>query len=289
MERAPVWHGLAAGACATAASRLVTYPPDTVKARLQVQSTEHGPLYRSTSHAFMQIYRAEGFRGFYRGFGSILLTVIPANTCYFGGYELGRAVTPRDWGVLSDVTTAAIAQSLAGLVYCPIDVVKQRVQTAAIVPGSRPLSVPRAALALWRDQGLRGFFRGFWTMNALWLPYNMLYIPAYEACKRQWYYALLEREKKEADRSKGAFSTPLPRASSASSVARSPPVVTVEVDRPMELVLPAYSFPTCSALCAAFAAAVTHPVDVVKTRQQVLHDGRGRARPALSVARDLLR
>lgn len=32
-----------------------------------------------------------------------------------------------------------------------------------------------------------GFFRGYAAMNALWLPWNLLYIPLYEAAKRRVY------------------------------------------------------------------------------------------------------
>lgn len=39
--QAPIWHGLLAGAAASVTSRLLTYPADTVKARLQVQGA-HG-------------------------------------------------------------------------------------------------------------------------------------------------------------------------------------------------------------------------------------------------------
>jgi hypothetical protein len=65
-------------------------PPDTVKARLQVQGRQRGhngrhilPEYTGTVDAFVKIARKEGFVGFYRGFGAIVLTVIPANMCYF--------------------------------------------------------------------------------------------------------------------------------------------------------------------------------------------------------------
>jgi hypothetical protein len=48
--------------------------------------------------------------GFYRGFGGILLTVIPANMCYFSGYELGKRVAPEGGGLAADLTAALVAQ-----------------------------------------------------------------------------------------------------------------------------------------------------------------------------------
>lgn len=105
------------------------------------------------------MFRTEGMPGFYRGFGSIMLTVIPANMCYFSGYEIGKRVTPPNMGLASDVTTAAIAQGIAGLVYCPIDIVKQTVQTASLMgrPGDTGhVSVLDAARSIWTHSGLRG-------------------------------------------------------------------------------------------------------------------------------------
>ena len=68
---------------------------------------------------------------------SIMPTAIPANMCYFGGYELGKRLTPRNLGVLSDMMTASMANSIAGVIYCPIDIVKQRVQVGAGAGGVR--------------------------------------------------------------------------------------------------------------------------------------------------------
>ncbi len=142
-----------------------------------------------------QIARAEGLPGFYRGFGAILLTVIPANMCYFSGYEAGKRLTPRNWGVASDLMTATIAQTVAGIAFCPIDIVKQRVQTAAVMAGPAVSLTPLlAARQVWAHQGLRGFYKGYWTMNALWYPWNAIYLTMYEAAKRRVYHWQLERD-----------------------------------------------------------------------------------------------
>ncbi|KAK2078861.1 hypothetical protein QBZ16_003701 [Prototheca wickerhamii] len=222
-----------------------------------------------------QMFRTEGMPGFYRGFGSIMLTVIPANMCYFSGYEIGKRVTPPNMGLASDVTTAAIAQGIAGLVYCPIDIVKQTVQTASLMgrPGETGhVSVLDAARSIWTHNGLRGFFRGFVTMNALWMPWNLIYIPSYEACKRSWYYHYLDLHHEKV----------------AVSVSRGN--IVSEADPPMQKLLPLWAFPLCSSVCAATAAICTHPIDVIKTRLQVLSvTDPGKRYKAFPVAGYLLR
>ncbi len=72
--------------------------------------------------------------------------------------------------------------------------------------------------------------RGYWVTNAVWIPWNALYIAGYERCKV------------------------------AASEGLQQPVST----------LPAWAVAGCSGSAAAAAAAVTHPFDVVKTRIQVL-------------------
>ena len=51
--------------------------------------------------------------------------------------------------------------------------------------------------------------------------------------------------------------------------------VHVHADPPMLQVLPLWTYPVCSALCSATASVLTHPIDVVKTRLQVLSNRAG--------------
>lgn len=88
-------------------------------------------------------------------------------------------------------------------------------------------------------------------MNALWMPWNLIYIPSYEACKRSWYYYYLDLHHEKV----------------AISVSRGN--IVSEADPPMQKLLPLWAFPLCSSVCAAAAAICTHPIDVIKTRLQV--------------------
>ncbi|KAL6785383.1 hypothetical protein ACKKBF_B00040 [Auxenochlorella protothecoides x Auxenochlorella symbiontica] len=110
-----------------------------------------------------------------------------------------------------------------------------------------------------------GFFRGYLTMNALWMPWNLIYIPAYEACKRRWYYHALEKQRTAAS-SGGALRAPAADAPAGDCQ----PGIAAETDPPLQQLLPIWAFPLCSSVCAATAAICTHPIDVVKTRLQVL-------------------
>ena len=165
--------------------------------------------------------------------------------------------------------TATIAQTVAGIVFCPIDIVKQRVQTASVMGAAAGggavdaaalrITPSQAAREVWTHQGLKGFFRGYWTMNALWMPWNLIYLSTYEAAKRRIYRWQLAKLRAERG-SGGTYNSTNGNNSNVSVVG----------DLPMSQVLPVWAFPVCSSSCAALAAVATHPLDVVKTRLQVL-------------------
>lgn len=76
----------------------------------------------------VQVAAAEGAAGFYRGFGAILAGVVPASAAYFGGYESGKLLVPAGAGVAGDMAVGVWAQLVAGVVFTPIDIVKERLQ-----------------------------------------------------------------------------------------------------------------------------------------------------------------
>lgn len=91
-------------------------------------------------------------------------------------------------------------------------------------------------------------------MNALWMPWNLVYLSLYESSKRRIYRYKLDQLRKDG----------------VGAGVASAGDVTVLSDPPMHEVLPAWAYPVSSSHCAAIAAIVTHPIDVVKTRLQVL-------------------
>ena len=69
-------------------------PIDVVKERMQVQqkiiltaSTETTVHYRNTAHAFQTIWRNEGIRGVYKGYGASLWSYGPFSALFFLFYE----------------------------------------------------------------------------------------------------------------------------------------------------------------------------------------------------------
>lgn len=82
------------------------------------------------------------------------------------------------------------AQAVANVVFTPVDVVKERMQTQRLAleagaAGAREFRHAGEALAaVVRSEGLfRGLFKGYGATLAVWGPWNMLYFAMYEAAK----------------------------------------------------------------------------------------------------------
>lgn len=79
-----------AGMMAETLSCLFWVPIDVIKERLQVQNNNTSIKnngYKNTSHAIRSIWKGEGIRGIYKGYGATLLSFGPFSALYFLFYE----------------------------------------------------------------------------------------------------------------------------------------------------------------------------------------------------------
>jgi solute carrier family 25 citrate transporter 1 len=223
----------ARGALAGVSSRFVTHPLDTLKARAQVRGAT------TSSNAMMGVRSTSGIGSFgrlYAGFGAVAAFAPVASGAYFVGYESGRARLGE--GALASAATGMWAQALAGVVYTPMDVIKERLQTQDVLGARQRVATYRnwmdAARVIAREEGARGLFRGYWAQNFVWCPWSATYFVLYE-------------------RSRGAFAAVSGDSDDDEAAAVSP---------------------TASSACATFAASaattLTHPLDLAKTRLQTM-------------------
>lgn len=88
------WVNGVSGALAGLLAKLITYPLDTVKKRLQTTRMDRpnylgrATYYSSFGNCFGTMLRDEGWRGFYRGFTPSLIKVVPSTSISFVLYEL---------------------------------------------------------------------------------------------------------------------------------------------------------------------------------------------------------
>lgn len=77
------------GACSGILATCVTFPMDTVRRRMQIQSL-HDLEHKSAQQHFVSVVRNEGFQGIYRGITPELLKVVPMVGTMFLVYEFTK-------------------------------------------------------------------------------------------------------------------------------------------------------------------------------------------------------
>jgi hypothetical protein len=129
-----------AGVIADIAASPLYVPSEVLKTRLQLQGRHNNPYfqsgynYRSTLHALRSIYKYEGIGALFYGYKATLYRDVPFSALQFAFYEqeqkLAKAwVGSRDIGLGLEILTGASAGCMAGIITCPLDVVKTRIQT----------------------------------------------------------------------------------------------------------------------------------------------------------------
>ncbi|KAL8935823.1 MAG: hypothetical protein Q9216_005239 [Gyalolechia sp. 2 TL-2023] len=131
---------LASGFIADLAASVVYVPSEVLKTRLQLQGRYNNPFfssgynYRSTLHATRTIIKEEGFAALFYGYKATLFRDLPFSALQFAFYEQEQKwakeyVGGKDIGLGLEILTATTAGGLAGVMTCPLDVVKTRIQT----------------------------------------------------------------------------------------------------------------------------------------------------------------
>lgn len=256
---------MVAGALAGMTEHLAMFPMDTVKTRMQ--SYAHAGDGRvSLGRTITDLARA---RLLYRGVGAVALSAGPAHALYFGVLEavksglspledalyasssssaavvssVGSVVTGvgtggddgaggSAWDVsyhpLSSAMAGAVATVASDAIMTPLDVVKQRMQLS-VTDGSVAACVAR----VHAEHGVGAFFAGFRTTLLMNVPLLAVHNTVYDAASALLRGVDFARGSRTAD---GRFSA------ACSAVA--------------------------GGVAGAAAAAVTTPLDVVKTRLQ---------------------
>ncbi len=199
---APTDFFLASGA-AGAAVQVLTNPVWVLKTRMLSSDRGAAGAYPSMWAGAVHVYRSEGFRGFYRGLGISLIGVShgavqfavydPAKRLYFSRRRRGAGVDEDEaWHMTTEATVviSTLAKVAAGAVTYPYQVVRSRLQNydADVRFGRGIVGVSRR---LWREEGLRGFYRGLVpgvvrVMPATWVTFLVyenvkFYLPRWAA------------------------------------------------------------------------------------------------------------
>ncbi|KPM44748.1 hypothetical protein AK830_g1799 [Neonectria ditissima] len=185
-------HGIA-GIMAGCTVSFIAAPVEHVKARLQIQyaANKADRLYAGPIDCLRKIYAHHGVRGVYHGLSATLL-FRGFFFCWWGSYDLLSRYFRRN----TDLSAPAVnfwAGGLSAQVFWltsyPSDVVKQRIMTDPLGGGLNDgvRKFPRwkdAVAAVYRENGLKGYWRGFVPCFLRAFPANAMALVAFEGVMR---------------------------------------------------------------------------------------------------------
>ncbi|KAG0622558.1 hypothetical protein M758_3G106800 [Ceratodon purpureus] len=224
-----------AGSIAGGLADGLMYPMMTVKSRIQVQgsgssgSTGALYMYGGPLHAIRDIATKEGLRTFYKGSATILVGV-SSTALYMTTYQtIKRHLPGGEDSPVVQFGGGMFATSVSSIVAVPVEVIRQRQMVQSACAGAYMGSI-HTAKSIFQQEGLRAFYRGYLLNQMLCVPFNAVFMPLWEASKRA-----------------------CAQLSGAESVEK----------LELQYELGSAFFPS------ALAAALTNPMDVIKTRLQV--------------------
>lgn len=186
-----------AGMMSNLVSCVYFVPLEVVCQRLMVQGLPGTTFCNGPYDVVRKVIKAEGIRGMYRGFGLTAVTQSPASALWWGAYGAAQHIIWRSLGYTDNmeekpshmemVSVQATAGLLAGacssVITTPLDTVKTRLQVMDDYGVGRP-SVVKTAKTLLKEDGWRGFYRGFGPRFLNMSLYGTTMIVTYELIKR---------------------------------------------------------------------------------------------------------
>lgn len=202
-----LWREFVWGAIAGAFGEGMMHPVDTVKTRIQSQAILHGnQAQKSISQMVRSVWAVDGVRGFYKGIAPGVTGSLATAATYFGVIESTKRwieeTHPNLGGHWAHFIAGAVGDTLGSFVYVPCEVIKQRMQVqgtmktwSSVVLKESLSSNPgmpsygyyngmfHAGCSIWKEQGMKGLYAGYWSTLARDVPFAGLMVMFYEALK----------------------------------------------------------------------------------------------------------
>jgi len=179
-----------AGGCGGITATLVGHPFDTIKVRLQTQSSV-SPVYRGSWDCVQQTVRKEGITALYKGMGAPLVATSPIFAICFLGNAIGKRLQQKTPDEVLGPGQLAAAGALSGvmstIVMAPGERIKclLQVQNASGGSGGVKYSGPVDVIrSLYREGGVRSIFKGSAATAARDGPASAAFFASYELIQR---------------------------------------------------------------------------------------------------------
>lgn len=188
---------LVAGGSASLVAQSITVPIDVISQHLMMQrqgeslgrfrisnaDRKQTIMFGQTKEIIMQIFRADGPKGFYRGYVASLMTYIPNSAVWWPFYhfyaEQLSSLSPKDCPhLLLQAISGPMAAATAATITNPMDVIRARVQ----VEGKS--SIINTFKQLMAEEGPWGLTKGLSARIISSTPSTIVIVVGYETLKK---------------------------------------------------------------------------------------------------------
>lgn len=155
---------LASGGAAGATSLLFVYPLDFARTRLAADlGKKESRQFTGLGNCLSTVYKKDGLKGLYQGFGVSVGGIIVYRAAFFGGFDTAKGIflkDPKNPPVLQSWLIAQAVTTAAGITSYPFDTVRRRMMMQA----GRGEVLYSGTLDCWKkifiNEGPRAFFKG---------------------------------------------------------------------------------------------------------------------------------
>lgn len=185
---------LACGAASGAFTSLLLTPIELIKCKMQVPITPLMTKAPTAGQLIANVFRTQGILGFWYGQLGTLIRETGGSAAWFGSYEGLKILYLRfdkslnsieDVKVWQQLSAGAVAGMSYNFVFYPADTIKSRMQTEDSGKKVRS-SFATTGTALWKEQGIRGMYRGCGITVFRAAPSSAIIFSIYEALRRQF-------------------------------------------------------------------------------------------------------
>lgn len=252
---------IAFGSVAGIVAKIVEYPFDTIKVRLQSQAHDRPLQYTGPLDCFRQSLSQNGISGLYRGVSAPLLGAAAEVSSLFMSYRVAqnvfKATLYPDTETLPLsvlVACGAISGAFSSFVLNPIELVKCRMQVPANVNGRQTQPSARSLIAsIYKHNGIFGFWRGHTGTFLREVGGTAAYFGAYESVSAAF------RQNATAPRlNNAAFG-----------------LAETDIERTIPVTLPVYQQMIAGAAAGMSYNFLFYPADTIKSTVQTRHVGPG--------------
>lgn len=197
VEQLPFPALVASGAASGSVTSLALTPIELIKCKMQVPLESAGYKAPGALALIATVFRQGGILAFWHGQLGTLIRETGGSAAWFGGYEAvsslfrkyhpsGNHVPTESLPIWQQMVAGATAGISYNFLFYPADTIKSRMQTEDLsripVKGER-LTFWSAGRALWRQQGLKGMYRGCGITCARSAPSSAFIFSVYEGLR----------------------------------------------------------------------------------------------------------